>query len=111
MSLVGCLGGRPNWQAQKRHVINSRESPHMYFRIILFLFSALLASGQNPTPETGWQAAARMREARYDQCAVSLGEGRVFVAGGVGTNGPLNSAEIYGPGDAFQTLAPMSVAR
>ena len=72
---------------------------------------ALITLGQDPTPDLGWQAVSRMQDARVDHCAVSIGAGRVFVAGGMGPKGLLNTVEIYVPADSFQPAAPMSVAR
>ena len=77
---------------------------------ILCVFTGL-ALAQDPTPDVGWQAVAGLLEARYDHCAVALTDGRILVAGGIGNNGKLNTAEIYGPDDVFLPVAPMSVAR
>ena len=83
----------------------------MHKPITLFFACSLLSPAQDPTPDLGWQAVSRMQDARYDHCAVSLGDGRVFVAGGIGPTGPLITAEIYGPNDSFKQAASMSVAR
>ena len=81
-------------------------------RSLIFFFTPFLSAyAQDPTPDLGWQAVARMSEGRYHHCAVSLGDGRAFVAGGIGANGPLATAEIFGPDNSFQTVPPMSQAR
>lgn len=82
-------------------------------KVIAILFAgSLLAVAQDPTPDFGWQAVARMSDARVDHCAVSLGDGRVLVVGGTSSKGGLlDTAEIYGPDDSFRQAASMSAAR
>lgn len=63
-------------------------------------------------PTTGkWSVAAPMKNARARHAAVSLGDGRVAVLGGIGMN-PLASVEIYDPyRNAWETSAPLMSAR
>jgi hypothetical protein len=44
-----------------------------------------------------WVAAAPLSAARYGQTATPLGNGKVLVAGGLGSGGFLASAELYDP--------------
>jgi hypothetical protein len=94
-----------------RTAARSYYTPLMYRALAVFFVPVLAALAQDPTPELGWQPASRMAAARYDHCAVPLADGRVFVAGGMGAAGPLNSVEIYGPQDSFQPAPPMTFAR
>jgi hypothetical protein len=59
----------------------------------------------------GWRPAAPISAARFDHCAVSLGDGRVLIAGGSGGEGALATVEIYGPDNAFRSVTPMTAAR
>ncbi len=70
-----------------------------------------LALAQDPTPDIGWQAVSPYLPPATTIKAVALQDGRILVAGGMGNNGKLSTAEIYGPDNAFSPTAPMSVAR
>ena len=52
-----------------------------------------------------------MRDARAGAAAVSLPDGRVLITGGVGSAGPLASAEYLGVDGPSVAAAPMSVPR
>lgn len=57
-----------------------------------------------------WTAAASMHTARAQHAAVSLPDGRVLVAGGMG-HAPLTSVEIYDPAaDTWTAVSPMPQA-
>ncbi len=87
-------------------------SHHTALAITLILGGAAnCALAQQRGAPLTWSPAARMETGRVDHCAVALDGGRVFVAGGTGPNGALNSAEIYGPEDEFTAAPPMSMAR
>lgn len=58
-----------------------------------------------------WSPTGSLRTARHSGCAVSLADGRVLVAGGEGSDGVLNTVEIYGPEGAFAEVAPMAFGR
>lgn len=62
------------------------------------------ASVHPPVPAhatgSGWTTTANMLEGRTRHTATLLGDGRVLVAGGWGTNAPRSSAEVYDPATA-----------
>ena len=59
-----------------------------------------------------WQLKAELHEARLLHTATLLPDGRVLVAGGVGSSGQLSSAELYDPlSDTWTLAAPMRTAR
>ena len=71
--------------------------------------------GANP-PATGQSAATgSLGTARYGHSATALADGTVLVAGGVDASGlPLQSAEIYNPGNqggSFAATPPMAAPR
>src|ERR1700685_2101700 len=58
-----------------------------------------------------WTLAAAMNTARAQACSAILLDGSMLVAGGVGSSGPVNTAEIYGTGGTFTVTSPMNQAR
>lgn len=58
--------------------------------------SASVTSVQTPTPT--WTMTGNLNTGREGHTATLLQNGKVLVAGGVGSNGSLNSAELYDPG-------------
>jgi hypothetical protein len=58
-----------------------------------------------------WTLAAAMNTARAQACSAILLDGSMLVAGGVGSSGPVNTAEIYGTGGTFTVTSPMHQAR
>src|SRR5580658_10378579 len=48
-----------------------------------------------------WTLAAAMNAPRAQACSAILQDGSMLVTGGVGSSGPVNTAEIYGTGGAF----------
>jgi hypothetical protein len=57
-----------------------------------------LASAELYNPATGtWTPTGSLNDAREGHTATPLDDGRVLVAGGLGSNGPLASAELYDP--------------
>ncbi|MFM2125539.1 MAG: hypothetical protein RL328_1990, partial [Acidobacteriota bacterium] len=76
--------------------------------ILLLLAIAPTLWGQD-TPL--WSPAARMLEPRTGHCAIALPDGRLLIAGGTGSAGPLASVEFYGPEDQFRAGPQMSAAR
>jgi hypothetical protein len=67
-------------------------------------------AGQQRDPYV-WVATGRLITPRANACAVSLGDGRVLVAGGDGVDGALSSVEWYGDDAVFHAAAPMARAR
>ena len=58
-----------------------------------------------------WRNAAPLKTARAEHAAVALPDGRVLVAGGLGS-GPLADAEVYDPErNAWTRISPMAQAR
>lgn len=76
------------------------------------LLSASLALGASlalaATPVSAQRTA--MREPRFDHDAVSLGDGRVLVAGGQRSDGALASAELF-EGGRWRAIAPLGTPR
>ena len=59
-----------------------------------------------------WSATGSMATARYAFSGVQLTNGKVLVAGGIGTGGVLNSAELYDPATGlWSPTASMKMAR
>jgi len=58
-----------------------------------------------------WMLAAAMNAPRAQACSAILQDGSMLVTGGIGSSGPVNTAEIYGTGGAFTVTSPMSQAR
>ena len=70
------------------------------------------ASTPTPTPIGQWAAAAALNEARAGHSAVLLLDGRVLVTGGYGSEGTLDSVEIYDhESDSWSAAAPMKTPR
>ncbi|WP_437290832.1 kelch repeat-containing protein [Sorangium sp. So ce406] len=61
---------------------------------------------------SGWSTGDPMKAARADHTATLLSDGRIFVAGGYGPEGALDSAELFDPSSGrWSTLQPMRAAR
>jgi hypothetical protein len=58
-----------------------------------------------------WTLAAAMNAPRAQACSAILQDGSMLVAGGLGSSGAVNTAEIYGTGGAFTATSPMNQAR
>jgi large repetitive protein len=58
-----------------------------------------------------WTLAAAMNAPRSQACSAILKNGSLLVAGGVGSSGPLNTAEIYGADGTFSVTTAMNQAR
>jgi len=52
-----------------------------------------------------------MTEARTGASAVRLADGRVLITGGIGANGVIETAELYGATGSFSRVAPMLHSR
>src|SRR5437879_4045808 len=85
---------------------------HKTSSLLLLLGCAMVwpVTGQERAPYV-WAATGKLITPRANACAVSLGDGRVLVAGGDGVDGPLASAEWYGDDALFHQAAPMASAR
>jgi hypothetical protein len=73
----------------------------------------ILASAELYDPVAGsWTVISSMDTARWFHTATLLPSGRVLVAGGLDTNGPLTEAEIYDPqSHVWRPVVPMNLAR
>ena len=65
---------------------------------------AVLSSAEIYDPSTGaFSAAGNMTEPRANHTAIRLADGRVLLAGGFNSSGPLSTAELYDPATGLFT--------
>jgi hypothetical protein len=69
----------------------------MQNKLTLCGLCVFLLSIASPAQSQSWEAAANMHESRSEARAIVLSDGRVLVAGGRNSSGPLSSCEIYDP--------------
>jgi hypothetical protein len=88
-------------------------SPRLIANVALLTFvTAPFAGAQVSSSSLNqWTLAAAMNAPRAQACSAILPDGSMLVTGGVGSSGPVNTAEIYGTGGAFTVTSPMSQAR
>ena len=74
----------------------SRLTRYLAALIVLTLsFGVLLHSFQSQRPINRWLAMGKMQNARAGACSTPLSDGRVLITGGEGSDGILNSAEMF----------------
>ena len=86
-----------------------RTSP--FILAILFCVGIMLRGLGTQIPSGSWAPSGNMLEGRSGASSVLLEDGRVLVAGGTGSSGPLTSVELYTSAGAFAPAAPMNTAR
>jgi hypothetical protein len=78
---------------------------------VLLSFPIFSAMGGQSAPLSGaWASMAQMIAGRAGACAAQLADGSILITGGIGSAGPLDSAEILA-GGSFSAAAPMAAAR
>src|SRR5580658_533891 len=74
-------------------------------------FAGAQVSSSSLSSVNQWTLAASMNTARAQACSAILQDGSMLVAGGMGSSGPVKTAEIYGTAGTFTVTSPMSQAR
>ena len=72
--------------------MNKKEASAL---LLLFVLPALLLAQPQQNPQ--WTPTGTLGTGRYFHTATLLPNGKVLIVGGIGTNGVLNSAELYDP--------------
>jgi len=80
--------------------------------VLLASFRPALLKAQYPGAAINrWTPGPDMAMPRAAACAALLPDGRLLVAGGIGSSGVLHAAELYGLDGTFAPAAPMAQAR
>ncbi len=80
--------------------------------LLIILTSVLMMIASVPTVLTGtWKTWDTMSSARSGASAVLLSDGRVLIAGGSDSNGPVNSVDLFGADGRFSSAQPMNSPR
>ena len=80
--------------------------------VAIFAAAGVLLSASLPQVPSGtWIALGPMNSARSGASAVLLQDGRILVSGGNDSNGPSNTAELFGANGSFSMDTPMNVTR
>src|SRR5689334_24843602 len=84
-----------------------------YFALLLICITGFLIQGARPvsTVNSWAPVLSQLATGRSNACTVLLADGNLLIAGGIGQDGTLASAEIFGADGRFHAAPPMMDAR